>query len=136
MRFETALKSDAMKDLTNSHIDRKNVLNNNTAVKEMYSQLGFNGTFFESKFRYTLIQLARFYEVDVRTIKRLISENGNELKSSGYELFTGVKLRQFKDALYQQRDMDVPLLTQDDDGEIVGANSNKVSVFTFKSLLS
>ncbi len=125
-----------MKDLTNSHIDRKNVLNNNTAIKEMYNQLGFVGIMFEGKYRYTLNQVAKFYEVDVRTIKRLLEDSSEELKASGYELFTGIILRKFKDIVAQQRDIDVPLLIQDDETEIVGTNSNRVSVFTFKTVLN
>ena len=125
-----------MKDLTNSHIDRKNVLNNNTAIKEIYTLLGFAGILFEGKYRYTLNQVAKFYEVDVRTIKRLLVDSSEELKSAGYELFIGEKLRQFKEILSQQRDMDVPLLTQDDESEVVGGKSNKVSVFTFKAFLN
>lgn len=125
-----------MKDLTNSHIDRKNVLNNNTAVKEIYSQLGFKGIFFESKYRYTLNQVAKFYEVDVRTIKRLLEDNGEELKASGYELFTGVKLKQFKEIVSQLRDIDVPQLIQDDDNESIGLRATSLSIFTFKALLN
>lgn len=101
-----------MKDLSNSHIDRKNVLNNNTAISEIYTQLGFNGVLFEKKYRYTLNQVAKFYQVDVRTIKRLIEVNAEELKDNGYELFTGLKLRQFKDFVSQLRGMDVPQLIQ------------------------
>lgn len=129
-------KKNNMKDLTNSHIDRKNVLNNNTAVKEIYSQLGFKGIFFESKYRYTLNQVAKFYEVDVRTIKRLLEDNGEELKASGYELFTGVKLKQFKEIVSQLRDIDVPQLIQDDDNESIGLRATSLSIFTFKALLN
>ena len=86
-----------MKDLTVSHIDRKNVLNNNTAVKEMYDQLGFVGILFEKRYRFTLSQVAKFYDVDTRTIKRLLEDHSNELIISGYELFTGNKLKQFKE---------------------------------------
>lgn len=125
-----------MKDLTNSHIDRKNVLNNNTAVKEIYAQLGFLGIFFENKYRYTLNQVAKFYEVDVRTIKRLLEDNSEELKTSGYELFTGVKLKQFKEVVSQLRDIDVPQLIQDDDNESIGLRATSLSVFTFKALLN
>jgi hypothetical protein len=50
-----------MKDLTQSHIDRKNVLNNNIAIKEIYAQLGLAGIMFEGKYRYTLNQVATFY---------------------------------------------------------------------------
>lgn len=125
-----------MRDLPNSYIDRKNVLNNNSAVKEVYEQLGFAGIMFEHKYRYTLIQAAKFYEVDIRTIKRLLEEHNDELKNSGYELFMDFKLRKFKDAITQQRDINVPLLIQDDDNELVGLNANKVSVFTFKAILN
>jgi len=109
-----------MKDLTNSAIDRQNVLNNNTAIKEIYDQLGFIGIQFEGKYRYTLAQVAKFYDVDVRTIKRLLEEYNEELKNAGYELFAGLKLKQFKDKLFQLRDMDVPQLMQDDDNESIG----------------
>ena len=125
-----------MKDLTNSHIDRKNVLNNNTAIKEIYNQLGFKGVLFESKYRYTINQIAKFYEVDSRTIKRLIEEHGDELKNSGYELFAGIKLKEFKDVLNQLRDTDVPQLIQDNDNEQVGLRATSLSVFTFKTLLN
>ena len=125
-----------MKDLTNSAIDRQNVLNNNTAIKEIYDQLDFKGIQFEGKYRYTLAQVARFYEVDVRTIKRLLEEQGDELKNAGYELFTGFKLKHFKDVLLQLRDTDVPQLMQDDDNEPVGLRATSLSVFTFKAVLN
>jgi hypothetical protein len=125
-----------MKDLAQSQTDRKNVLNNNTAVKEIYGQLGFAGIMFEGKYRYTLTQAARFYEVDTRTIKRLLEEHGGELQHSGYELFTGLKLRQFKDILSQLRDMDVPQLIQDDDNEAIGLRATSLSIFTFKAFLN
>jgi len=31
------------KDLTNSDLDRKNILNNNIAIQEVYQQVGFLG---------------------------------------------------------------------------------------------
>lgn len=49
------------KDLTNSHIDRKNVLNNNLAIKELYGQLGFAGVLFGGKYRFTKQQIARVF---------------------------------------------------------------------------
>lgn len=125
-----------MKDLTNSHIDRKNVLNNNTAVKEIYTQLGFIGIMFEEKYRYTLNQVAKFYEVDARTIKRLLEDHNEELKITGYELFTGTKLKKFKDVLSQLRDTDVPQLIQDDENEAVGLRATSLSIFTFKAVLN
>ena len=83
------------KDLTNSQIGRKNVKNNNYAIKEIYDNVGFIGIMFEKKYRFTKQQVANYFEVDTRTIDRLLENNTEELEHSGYELFTGVKLRQF-----------------------------------------
>lgn len=125
-----------MKDLTNSDIDRKNVINNNLAVKEMYEQLGFYGILFEKKYRYTLNQVARFYEVENRTIERILQENSSELQNSGYEVFKGTKLKMFKDLTSQLTDTHVGQLIQDNDNELVGKRATSLSVFTFKALLN
>ena len=42
-----------MKDLNESHIDRGNILNNNFAMGEIYTQTNFSGVMFESKYRFT-----------------------------------------------------------------------------------
>lgn len=125
-----------MKDLTNSQIDRKNVLNNNMAIKEIYNQLGFTGIYFENKYRFTLNQVAKFYEVDTRTIERILQDNNQELQNAGYEIFRGVKLKTFKDIINQLTDIDVGQLMQDNDNELVGKRATSLSVFTFKTLLN
>lgn len=84
------------KDLTNSSIDRKNILNNNFAIQEVYEQVGFYGIKFDGKYRFTRQQLAHFFEVDIRTIERIVDSNKSELENSGYEVFSGNKLKQFK----------------------------------------
>lgn len=85
------------KDLTNSSIDRKNILNNNIAIQEVYEQVGFYGIKFEGKYRFTRQQLAKYFEVDIRTIERIVEKNKMELEQSGYEIFIGNKLKQFKE---------------------------------------
>jgi mevalonate kinase len=125
-----------MKDLSNSIIDRKNVLNNNTAVKEIYNQLGFVGIEFDKKTRYTLNQVAKFYETDTRTIERIIEEHIEELQLSGYEIFKGSKLKSFKDTVNQLTDTDVGQLMQDNDNELVGKRAASLAVFTFKAVLN
>jgi len=72
------------KDLTTSAPDRKNILNNNEAVKTVYDNLGFNGVMFEGRYRFTRQQAAHFYGVDGRTIQRLLENYGNELEENGY----------------------------------------------------
>lgn len=125
-----------MKDLSNSIIDRKNVLNNNTAIKEIYNQLGFVGIEFDKKYRYTLNQVAKFYETDTRTIERIIEEHIEELQLSGYEIFKGSKLKSFKDTVNQLTDTDVGQLMQDNDNELVGKRAASLAVFTFKAVLN
>jgi hypothetical protein len=125
-----------MKDLTNSQIDRKNILNNNLAIKEMYNQLGFTGIYFENKYRFTLNQVAKFYEVDTRTIERILQDNNQELHNSGYEIFRGVKLKDFKDFINQLTDINVGQLMEDNDNDLVGKRATSLSVFTFKALLN
>jgi len=127
-----------MKDLTNSQIERNNVLNNNIAVKEIYEQLGFRGIYFENKYRFTLNQVAKFYEVDTRTIERILQDNNQELINSGYEIFRGIKLKNFKEFINQLTDIDVGQLMQDNDNdnELVGKRATSLSVFTFKALLN
>ena len=125
-----------MKDLSTSLLDRRNILNNNPAIREMYDQLGFEGIMFENKYRYTLLQVARFYEVESRTLKRLLEDHKEELEQSGYELLTNFRLKNFKNIVSQLRDIDVPQLIYDTDNEIVGDRAASLTTFTFKSVLN
>lgn len=82
-----------MKDLTVSAIDRQNILNNLSAVADIQEYLGIRGMFFQGEFRFTKNQVVEFYEVDSSTIERYLSNNEDELKHNGYEIFKGKKLR-------------------------------------------
>jgi hypothetical protein len=133
------------KDLTNSAIERKNILNNNFAIQEVYTTIGFKGILFENKFRFTKQQIANYFVVDVRTIDRLLENHKEELELSGYELFTDSKLRRFKDAVNQfiidpnsdVHDMDVVNIQQDSDIELDSLNkSPRLGVFTYKAFLN
>lgn len=87
------------KDLTNSDLDRKNILNNNIAIQEVYQQVGFFGFKHDGKFRFTKQQIAEYFEVDIRTIERIVENNRGEIVESGYEIYTGFKLKDFKDKI-------------------------------------
>ncbi len=89
------------KDLTNSSIDRKNILNNNLAIQEVYEQVGFYGIKFDGKYRFTKQQVAQYFEVDIRTIDRLLENHKAELEQSGYEVYTGVKLKEYKEQIIE-----------------------------------
>lgn len=130
------------RDLTNSAIDRRNILNNNSAIKEMYDQVGFQGVLFEGKFRFTKHQIAQFFEVDVRTIERLLEQYGKELAESGYELFTGARLKSLRQAFNKGNDksgvsdINVGDMPQGVDNEYFSLKAPSIGIFTFKAFLN
>src|SRR5690606_25215196 len=87
------------KNLTESSLDRKNILNNNLALQEVYDHVGFYGIKFDGKYRFTKQQVAHYFDVDIRTIDRLLENNKAELEQSGYELYNGLKLKRFKEGV-------------------------------------
>lgn len=70
------------KGLVDSSIDRRNILNNSFAVLELQNQIGINGVLFDGEYRFTTQQVADFYEVSVRTVRRYLSQFGDELRES------------------------------------------------------
>ncbi len=84
------------KDLTNSNLDRQNILNNSFAVSEIQKAIDIQGIVFEGKFVFLIDQVADFFEVTSRTITNYISNYENELKGNGYEVLRGKRLSDFK----------------------------------------
>ena len=85
-----------MNDLTVSNIERQNVLNNRYAVEALQENLGFTGMFFEGEYRFTKKMVAEFYDVDLSTIDRYLSQYADELKHNGYVLSKGKQLKDLK----------------------------------------
>lgn len=85
-----------MNDLTVSNIERQNVLNNRYAVDALQENIGFTGMLFEGEYRFTKKMVADFYEVDISTIDRYLSQYADELKHNGYVLSRGKQLKEFK----------------------------------------
>jgi len=126
-----------MKDLTNSPIERANILNNKMALQELYDLVGFTGVMYEGKYRYTKPQVAEWFEVDERTVERMLEQNHGELTTSGYKVFSGVDLLNLKHAFAS--DMDVArkmegMFDLEDFG--FKAMTRSLGVFTFKSVLN
>lgn len=135
------------KDLTNSAVDRRNILNNNTALQEVYEQVGFYGLKFEGKYRFTKQQIASYFEVDIRTIDRLLENHKQELEQTGYELFTGSKLKHFKEEVLKflekaksgedVHDISVVHIVQLFENEADGLSKTvNLGVFTYKTFLN
>jgi len=115
-----------IKDLTNSSLDRQNILNNQYALEEIRKEIGFEGVLFEGEYRFLITQVSAFFEVDIRTIKRYIKRYYAELSDNGYEVLRQNRLKDYKltlKSLYVS-DINVPHKT---------AN---LGIFNFRSFLN
>ena len=83
------------KDLTNSRLDRQNILNNEIAIDEIQQKSGIDGILWDGKIFVTREMTANFFEVDIRTISRYLEQNGEELSENGYQVLRGKKLKAF-----------------------------------------
>ena len=111
-----------MNDLTVSNIERQNVLNNRYAVDALQENLGFTGMLFEGEYRFTKKMVADFYEVEERTIERLLEDHGDELKYNGYVLSKGKQLKEFKLQF-------APVIN-------VGSKTSQLGLFNFRAVLN
>ncbi len=100
------------KDLTNSRLDRQNILNNEIAVSEIQSKSGIDGILWNDKIFVTREMTAKFFDVDIRTISRCLEQNGDELFENGYEVLRGKNLKSFLEtARNSGKDINVPTKT-------------------------
>lgn len=114
------------RDLTNSNVDRQNILNNNFALKEIEKMAEPKGVFFEGSCRLTKEMVASFFDVDIRTISRYIKKNDKELADNGYEILRGKRLKDFIQNLKATfgKDMNVP------------AKITVLGIFNFRAFLN
>ena len=117
------------KNLTNSIVDRQNILNNELALNEIRKTSNIQGIVFEEKIYFTKTMVASFFDVDIRTIERYVAVNEEELKNNGYELLKGKRLKQFKECL---NDSDVLGL----DSGSMSSKITQLAIFDFKSFLN
>lgn len=100
------------KDLTNSRLDRQNILNNEIAVTEIQAKSGMEGVLWNDKIYITREMTANFFDVDIRTISRYLEQNSEELVDNGYEVLRGKKLKSFLEAAKNSgKDINVPTKT-------------------------
>jgi len=114
------------RDLTNSNIDRQNILNNNFALMEIERVADIKGVLFEGKYRLTKEMIANFFSVDTRTIERYTSDFSDELKSNGYELLKGRRLKEFFEQVKLQNVPDIN----------VGNKTPQLAIFDFRTFLN
>jgi hypothetical protein len=85
------------RDLTQSAIDRQNILNNTKAIEVINSKLGFNGLFYNNEFKFTTKMVMDFYDISRATVSRYVSNHQEELLHNGYHILKGQKLKEFKE---------------------------------------
>ena len=115
------------RDLTNSTVDRQNILNNQYAIEAIESQVKLSGVFFEGKAIFFKEQVADFFEVTGRTIDYYLSHYSDELTANGYEVLRGERLRQLK---LQIKDNHVSEI------DFVNISAAQIGIFDFRSFLN
>lgn len=112
--------------LTTSKIDRQNILNNELAISEIQKEINVEGVFVEDSIFFTKEMVAKFFDVESRTIERYITSFNEELKSNGYEVLKGAKLKDFilKYKVLFGTDINV------------GTKTTVLGVFSFKAFLN
>jgi hypothetical protein len=133
-----------MKDLTQSAIDRQNILNNSQAVEKIQSYVGLTGLLYEGEYLFTSKMVANFFQVDLSTIKRTLENFEDEIKHNGYRVLTGQKLKEFKDLFgplltsdedISQRGINDPLSNQDFDNQSY-KRLKSLAIFNFRAFLN
>lgn len=114
------------KDLTNSSIDRQNILNNPYALAEIEKAAGIQRIPFEGKTVLLKEQVAAFFEVTTRTINNYIEKSGDELRQNGYEVLRGNRLKQLELSLGGQSDHESDFVTK----------TTTLGVFGFRAFLN
>lgn len=114
------------KDLTNSGLERQNILNNPYAVQEIEKATNLTGVHFENGVRFVKEQVADFFGIDIRTVERYLETHGDELEHNGYEVLKGKKLQAFREAISAQFVTDID----------VGSKVRNLGIFDFRSLLN
>lgn len=133
-----------MIDLTQSAVDRQNILNNTVAIEKIQNHIGFVGLLYEGEYLFTSKMVADFFTVDVRTIKRAVENFEEEIKHNGYQVVKGQKLKEFKEKFgplltadddFSQRDTDFPLSKQGAENQSF-KRLKSLAVFNFRAFLN
>jgi len=118
--------TDIRKDLTNSAIDRQNILNNPYAVAEIEKASGIQGVSFKGKTVVVKEQIAAFFEVTPRTIDNYIEKHGEELRQNGYEVIRGKLLKELKMLICENGGNETDFVTK----------TTALGVFDFRAFLN
>ena len=132
------------KDLTQSPIDRQNLLNNAGAVEKIQEFTGLTGLLYNGEYLFTTKMVADFYGVSTRTISNILNDHEDEVKHNGYQLLRGAKLKEFKELfgplLIDGDDIELTDIDQSEPKQHTGNQSYKylrnLGVFNFRAFLN
>jgi len=114
------------KKLTNSTIDRQNILNNPYAVQEIKKATQIKGIKFEGNIFLLKNQVATFFEVTPRTIDNYLEKYSDELRQNGYEILKGKRLKDLKLAICNQFGNETSFVTK----------TTVLGIFDFRAFLN
>lgn len=114
------------KNLTNSQVDRQNILNNKYAIEEIQNAAGIKGIIFENEIKFTKSQVAEFFEIDTKTIERYVEKYSDELSGNGYEILRGKRLKLFISEVKNNFVTDID----------VGHKTVNLAIFNFRAFLN
>lgn len=117
------------KDLTNSRLDRQNILNNEIAINEVQEKSDVKGIIFEGKICLTKNMVAQYFEIELRTIERYVSDNISELTANGYEILKGKRLKEFIKSMVSK---DVPDINVGN----ISSRTPQLAIFDFRAFLN
>lgn len=109
-------------DLTNSDLERQNILNNRFALEKINIALQLEGILFEGELRFTKKMVAEYYGIEERTLERYLEAHEKELSQNGYVLCKGNSL--------------IDLKLQFGSDINVGSKTTRLGLFNFRSFLN
>ena len=115
-------KTNVESDLTESNIERQNILNNPFAIQKLEDKLTLGGVKYQGETIFTKIDVAQIFDIDERTVERYLSNHKDELEKNGYKILQGQALKDFKDL--QLTDINV------------GQSARALGIFSFRSILN
>ncbi|RZB31988.1 MAG: hypothetical protein SRB1_01607 [Desulfobacteraceae bacterium Eth-SRB1] len=114
------------KELTNSTIERQNILNNPYAVTEIQKAVDLRCIFFEDRNWLNKEQIASFFEITPRTIDNYLNKYESELRHNGYEVLQGIRLKKLKKAIIEQFGDEMDFITK----------TTTLGIFDFRAFLN
>lgn len=101
---------------------RLSILNNQFLLDDVKKEVGIDFTVFDGELLLTTRQVSDYYQVEERTLRRLIEANRAELENNGYKNIEGADLKSFREYVK--------------DKNVLNIKTPVVSVFSFKAFLN